>query len=92
MLYFLGNTLLEDYLIKKDMMNKIMQKVDINFAEDKISLRDVYSIAEAFNHENSKEIPHSFEVYANSSILIVGISLLWDLLWVLLNYSAYSNC
>ena len=47
---FLGNTLLEDYLLRKDVMNKIMQKVDINFAEDKISLRDVYSIVEVLNH------------------------------------------
>ena len=50
MLYFLGNTLLEDFLLKKDVMNKIMQKVDINFAEDKISLRDVYSIVEVVNY------------------------------------------
>jgi hypothetical protein len=41
--FLVSNSLFEDYLLPKDLMNKVMCKVEISFIDDKLLVKDAYT-------------------------------------------------
>ncbi len=73
-------------------MNRIAEKVELNFIEDKLLVRDAYTAEDIRQAARHPEDTHSYENYANSSFLPMAVTVLWDLLWLLVLNGSYYEC
>jgi hypothetical protein len=87
-----GNSLLEDYLLKNDLMNRIVEKIEFNFIEDKLAVRDAYIAEDIKKAAEIREDRHNFDIYANSSFIMLAIVVLWDILWLFVMKGGYYDC
>jgi hypothetical protein len=83
---------MEGYLLRGDLMNRIAEKVELNFIEDRLLVRDAYTHEDIRQAVASPDDTHSYENYANSSFLPVAVTVLWDLLWLLVLNGSYYDC
>lgn len=83
---------MEGYLLRSDIMNRIAERVELNFIEDKLLVRDAYTPEDIRRTSAYPEESHNYENYANSSFIPVAVTVLWDFLWLLVMNGSYYDC
>lgn len=79
------NSLFEYYLLKDDPLNEKLGLLEINYTEGKVFVQEA-PLRTTFNPNPLIKEPkvHSFERYTYSSLYLMCVAVLMDLLWVLL--------